>query len=115
FRRRTRAPEFERKLMLIRARRGERRGKAVSAMRAKERGPLAMIAIGAGLAAMKRGSFFADLIAPSRPAFARAAREQFEIWPGATRFDELVQLVRLARVLALARRQQIHLPPSGSR
>src|SRR5262245_60888179 len=52
------------------------------------------------------------LIAPRHPSFARAAREQLEEWPGTARLDELVLLVRLARVLALARRQQIHLPPS---
>src|SRR5262245_30701687 len=52
------------------------------------------------------------LIAPRRPSFARAAREQLEEWPRTTRLDELVLLVGLARMLALARRQQIHLPPS---
>src|SRR5262245_4321138 len=52
------------------------------------------------------------LIAPRHPSFARAAREQLEEWPPTARLDERVLLVRLARVLALARRQQIHLPPS---
>jgi len=36
------------------------------------------------------------LIAPHRPPFARAAREQFEEWPRTTRLDELVLLVGFA-------------------
>src|SRR4030081_166915 len=51
------------------------------------------------------------LIAPGRPALARAAREQLEIGPRTARLDDPVLLVRLARMLALARRQQVHLPP----
>src|SRR5215470_12435700 len=41
------------------------------------------------------------LIAPRRPSFARAAREELEEWRGTTRLDEPVLLVGLARVLAL--------------
>src|SRR5262249_14652485 len=44
------------------------------------------------------------LIAPRHPSFARATREQLEEWPRAARLDELVLLVGLARVRALARR-----------
>src|SRR4030088_3747141 len=51
------------------------------------------------------------LIAPGRPALARAACEQLEIGPRTARLDDPVLLVRLARMLALARRQQVHLPP----
>src|SRR5689334_15976133 len=51
------------------------------------------------------------LVAPGRPALARAAREQFEIGPGTARLDDVVLLVGLARVLALARGQEVHLPP----
>src|SRR5688572_21105359 len=51
-----------------------------------------------------------SLIPPRGPAFARAAREQFEKRSTAARFHDLVLLIRLARVLALACRQEIHLP-----
>src|SRR5438874_1446558 len=53
------------------------------------------------------------LVAPGRPALARSPREEFKIRPWAAIFDNLILLIRLARMLALARRQQIHLPPSG--
>src|SRR5262245_16381649 len=54
----------------------------------------------------------AGLVSPRHPALARAAREQLEERAAAARFDDLVLLVRLARMLALARRQEVHLPPS---
>src|SRR5262249_20406113 len=54
------------------------------------------------------------LVAPRHPPFTRATREQLEIRPGATCLDNFVLLVRLARVLALARRQKIHLPSPGN-
>src|SRR5262249_35836397 len=60
----------------------------------------------------RRAITIAGLVAPRRPPFARAAREELEEWRGTTRLDERVLLVGLARVLALARRQEIHLPPS---
>src|SRR5262249_17974818 len=53
----------------------------------------------------------AGLMAPRRPSFACAARKQFEEWPATARLDEPVLLIGLARMLALARRQQVHLPP----
>src|SRR5690349_6102575 len=49
------------------------------------------------------------LIAPRRPSFTRAARKQLEIRAGAAGLDDFVLLVGLARVLALARRQEIYL------
>src|SRR5262245_23555482 len=52
------------------------------------------------------------LVAPGDPALARAAREQLEERAGAACLDDLVLLVRFARMLALARRQQVDLPPS---
>src|SRR5262245_43846255 len=52
------------------------------------------------------------LVAPRDPALARAAREQLEERAGAACLDDLVLLVRLARMLALARCQQVELPPS---
>src|SRR5215470_12074400 len=54
----------------------------------------------------------AGLVAPSGPAAATSPRKQLQEWPGRTRLDNLVLLVRLARMLALSRRQQIHLPAS---
>src|ERR1041385_9553655 len=50
-----------------------------------------------------------DLVAPRAPPRAPPPREQLEIRPGAARFDDLVELVGLARVLALARGEQVHL------
>src|SRR5262249_53919698 len=50
------------------------------------------------------------LVAPRRPVLARAAREQFQVRAGAARLDERILLVGLARVLTLARRQEIDLP-----
>src|SRR5215510_8928001 len=53
------------------------------------------------------------LMAPRRPPGARAAREQLEIGPPAAGLDEFVLLVGLARMLALAGRQKIHLPTAA--
>src|SRR4051794_19271735 len=53
-----------------------------------------------------------SLVAPCGPSLARAAPEQFDKRPPRARLDNVVLLIRLARMLALARRQQIHLPPS---
>src|SRR6185295_19791474 len=55
------------------------------------------------------------LIAPSRPPSTSSARKQFEEWAATARLDDLILLIRLARMLALACRQQIHLPPAGSK
>src|SRR5262249_49422864 len=52
------------------------------------------------------------LLAPLRPSLARPAREQLEMGRRVARLDELILLLRLARVCALARRKQIRLPAS---
>src|SRR5205823_5637333 len=54
------------------------------------------------------------LVAPDRPPRTGAAREQFEIGTGRTCLDDVVLFVGLARVLALAARQQIDLAPARS-
>src|SRR5215216_1846824 len=56
---------------------------------------------------------FISLITPHRPILPRSARKQFKKWLRTTRLNNLVLFIRLARMLALARRQQIHLPPPG--
>src|SRR5215813_10196398 len=53
------------------------------------------------------------LIAPSRPPLAGAARKQFHKRARTARLDNRILLVGLARVLALARRQQVHLAAAG--
>src|SRR5215510_3393813 len=53
------------------------------------------------------------LVAPAGPGGAGAARKQLEIGPGAACLDDGVLLVGLARVLALARGEKIHLPAAG--
>src|SRR5262245_43237103 len=52
-----------------------------------------------------------SLIAPGGPAISRAARKQLEKRPRAASFKNVVLLIWLARMLALARCQQVHLPP----
>lgn len=42
------------------------------------------------------GLVFLGLIAPGGPAFARAAREEFEVRAGAAGFDDVVGFVWLA-------------------
>src|SRR5262249_17279515 len=87
---------------------GRRAAQKPALLRSNHPARRGMVGIGfPGRAIADRG-----LIAPRHPSFARAAREQLEEWPPTARLDERVLLVRLARVLALARRQQIHLPPS---
>ena len=47
---------------------------------------------------------------PDRPARPPGAGEQLQVWAWAARLDDAEHLVRLAAVLALAGRQEIHLP-----
>ena len=49
---------------------------------------------------------------PEDKVRVQAARKQFEEGTWTARLDDRVLLIRLARMLALARRQQIHLPSS---
>ena len=51
------------------------------------------------------------LITPRRPTLARATPEQFNKRPRRTRFDNVILFVGFSRMLALARREQINLPP----
>ena len=53
------------------------------------------------------------LKSPPAPSRSGAAREELNIRPRAARLDDRVQFIRLARVLALARGEEIHLPPTG--
>src|SRR5205823_5943305 len=55
------------------------------------------------------GISFDIFVSPLRPAFASKAREQFKIGSWRTRFDDVVNFVRLSRMLALSRRKRIHL------
>jgi hypothetical protein len=43
------------------------------------------------------------------PAGTRCASEELQVWPRRTALDDLVELVGLARVLALALGDQVHL------
>lgn len=52
------------------------------------------------------------LVSPIRPARPCAAGEQLEVGAARAAFDNGVLLVRLARVLAFARLDHVHLPPS---
>src|SRR5581483_7918564 len=54
------------------------------------------------------------LVAPGRPPGARVPREKLDEGTGGARLDHVVELVRLARVFALPRRQQVDLPPTRS-
>jgi len=49
------------------------------------------------------------LIAPCGPSLSHAAREQFKVWTGRTRFDDLVLLIGFARVLSLPSSKVVHL------
>src|SRR5580704_11712367 len=49
------------------------------------------------------------LVAPNLPAAPRTAREKLKIWPGRTRLDDRIKLVRLAGMLPLPGRDKIHL------
>src|SRR5262249_15670645 len=93
---------------LARARRGAAAAQKPALLRSNHPARRGMV----GICFPRRAIADRGLIAPRHPSFARAAREQLEEWPPTARLDERVLLVRLARVLALARRQQIHLPPS---
>src|SRR5262249_16779471 len=55
------------------------------------------------------GSVFFSFMSPTRPARALPASEQLEEWPIRKAFDDLVLLVGLARMLALARRHEVDL------
>src|SRR5262249_53891782 len=61
----------------------------------------------------RRAIFVVGLMAPGRPTLARAAREQLEVRTGTARLDDRVLLVRLARMLTLARGQEVHLAAAG--
>src|SRR5262249_36593783 len=54
----------------------------------------------------------AGLIAPCRPAPARSAGEHFQVWPARAGFDDVVLLVGLAAVLALAGGDEVDLTPA---
>src|SRR5262245_12164356 len=58
----------------------------------------------------RRAVALVRLVAPAGPAGAGAAREQLEIGPGAACLDDGVLFVGLARMLALAGGEKIHLP-----
>src|SRR6476620_3326382 len=49
------------------------------------------------------------LVAPHSPLLADAPREQLKVRPRRAGFDHLVLLIRLPRVLPLARRNVVHL------
>ena len=53
------------------------------------------------------------LVAPGGPPGAGMAREKLEIWPEAAFLDDVIQLVRLPRVLPFPRRDEIYLVPAG--
>src|SRR5215211_8586888 len=57
--------------------------------------------------------FVIRLMAPCRPAVARAAREQLEVRPGTARFDDQILLIGLPRMLPLACGQEVHLASAG--
>ena len=54
-----------------------------------------------------------DLVAPLHPSTAGISREQLKVRPEATLLDQVVDLVRLSRMLALLARDQIDLGPAG--
>src|SRR5262245_17417643 len=58
----------------------------------------------------RRAVALVRLVAPACPTGAGAAREQLEIGPGAACLDDGVLFVGLARMLALAGGEKIHLP-----
>src|SRR5262249_5284225 len=61
----------------------------------------------------RRAVALVRLVAPACPTGAGAAREQLEIGPGAACLDDGVLFVGLARMLALAGGEKIHLPTAG--
>src|SRR5438105_1007937 len=66
----------------------------------------------AGASRLHEGRVFSHLVAPLRPARARLPREQLQVRTRTTALDEVVELIRLARVFALERTYQVDLPPA---
>src|SRR6266700_921675 len=66
-----------------------------------------------GVSLPRRLVSLVGLIPPSSPALARATRKQFKKRPRAARFENIVLLIRLPRMLALSCCKQVYLPPSG--
>src|SRR5512144_3388426 len=60
-----------------------------------------------------RRCFPKKAVAPLRPARSRVTGEQLQPRRGAAGLDHLVELVRLAAVLAFARQQQVRHAPAG--
>src|ERR1700722_6014475 len=61
----------------------------------------------------RRLVIFPRLITPGGPAPTRTTPKHFEVRPRRTIFDQIILLVRLARVLSLSRLDHINLPSRG--